>query len=441
MPKAVLTTGSISTHLLKLTLPALVGILCTFSFTIVDTYFISLLGQNELAAISYSTPMIDIIIGVAIGIGIAISSIGARMFGSGDFENIKIFIFHAFLFCLFLSLIITIFGILNIDTIFKSLGAAGNTLVEIHNFMIVWFLGVFPLFMIFVCSNALRANGKAKGPAKIQIYMAILNLVLDPIFIFSLNLGIMGAAIAGLISRFAGLFILLRILIKEDMITFDYQNHMKGFLLSWNKIIKMSVPACLANMIGPLATFWITYLLSIVSQFAVAGFGVATKIQMIAVIPMFALSGSIGPIIGQNFSAKKWDRSFLTLKISSIFSIFWGVFISLLLLVLAPYLSRVFSDNLKVTEVSDSYMYIVPVSYIGWGIIMMVCANFNSLGKPIRSTLISLFRMLILFMPLSYFMFNLYSFKGVFISFNISTLFVAGVAFFWAYKDYKGYGS
>ena len=117
------------------------------------------------------------------------------------------------------------------------------------------------------------------------------------------------------------------------------------------------------------------------------------------------------------------------------------MFISLLLLVLGPYLSRVFSDNLKVTEVSDSYMYIVPVSYIGWGIIMMVCANFNSLGKPIRSTLISLFRMLILFMPLSYFMFNLYSFKGVFISFNISTLFVAGVAFFWAYKDYKGYGS
>ena len=101
MSKAVLTTGSISTHLLKLTLPALVGILCTFSFTIVDTYFISLLGQNELAAISYSTPMIDIIIGVAIGIGIAISSIGARMFGSGDFENIKTFIFHAFLFCLF----------------------------------------------------------------------------------------------------------------------------------------------------------------------------------------------------------------------------------------------------------------------------------------------------------------------------------------------------
>lgn len=437
MSKAHLTTGSVNAHLIKLALPALIAIICTFSFIVVDTYFISLLGQNELTAISYATPMIDMIIGVAIGIGIAISSVSARMIGAGDFHKVKTYILHSTIFCLLLSIVISTLGILNINSVFIALGAKGRPLAEIHNFMFVWYIGIFLLIMGFVASNALRANGKAKGPAMVQILMALINLALDPVFMFVLKLDIMGAAIAGLIARTIGFVILMRMLVHYDVIAFNLKENISGIFDSWKKIISISIPACSTNMIGPLATFWITYLLAMTGQAAVAGFGIATKAQMVAVIPLFVLSASIGPVVGQNFSANKPERSFSALKTCAIFAIVWGALISLILIFMAPYISGVFSSDAETITVSNAYMYIVPVSYIGWGVIMMVSANFNSLGHPSRSTLISFTRMIVLFIPLSIILFQHIGYVGVFIAFSVVTLIVAALAYLWAYKDYK----
>jgi len=435
--KAHLTIGSVPDHLIKLALPTLIGIVCTFSYIIADTYFISLLGQSQLTAISYATPMIDFIIGIAIGIGISVSSIVARKIGANQFDQVRVYVLHAAMLCLIIAVIVIILGISFIGLIFRSLGADNQIISQIYNFMVIWYFGVFFLFMNFVSSSSLRAYGRAKGPAMILIITAILNVMLDPIFMFVLHLGIMGAAIAGLISSFLGFILLIRMLVKNSLISFEVKKYLPLLYNSWKNIIAITIPASLTNVIGPLASFWITYLLATSSQAAVAGFGVAAKAQMIAVIPLFAVSASIGPIVGQNYTANKIDRSFLALKICSVFAIVWGVLISIMLAIFAPYISQVFSDDPQTILSSNLYMYIIPISYTGWGVIMMVCANFNSLGYPKRSTFISFTRMIILFIPLSIILFHWFDYVGVYVAFSLATFITAIFAYLWAHKDYS----
>ena len=434
--KAYLTEGSVLSHLMKLSIPALIGIVCTFSFIIVDTYFISLVGQGSLTAISYATPVIDFIIGIAIGIGIAISSVVARKIGAGQFQEVQKYLRHSIMLCLLLSIVISIVGILSIDFVFSALGANKDVLPRIYSFMVIWYLSVFLLFMAFLITSALRAYGQAKWPAIVQILMALINVILDPIFIFLLHLDIMGAAIAGAISRVIGIIILIRILIKSGLVSFGFKDKISEILASWREAFSISIPASITNIIGPISSLWITYLLSKCSQAAVAGFGIASKAQMIAVIPMFVLSSSIGPIVGQNYTANQVGRSLQALKICIIFSIIWGVTITIALAILAPYVSMLFSDNAETLMVSNMYMYIIPVSYIGWGIIMMVNANFNALGHPKRSTFISFVRMILVFIPMSVLFSYLFNYIGVFVAFMISTLLVAVFAYIWAIKDY-----
>ncbi|MDC0534247.1 MATE family efflux transporter [Francisellaceae bacterium] len=435
--KAYLTEGPIFGHLMKLALPALVGILCTFSFIIVDTYFISLVGQDDLTAISYATPVVDFIIGIAIGIGIAISSVVARRIGAGEYDQVQRYVGYSVVLCLFISLILTVVGILTITPTFKMLGANEQNLPKIYDFMVVWYLGIFLLFMGFVMTNALRAYGMAKWPAMVQILMAVINVALDPIFIFVFDLGIMGAAIAGLISRIIGFGILYKILKKEGLIQFDLKGKTREMLQAWKEMFSISIPASITNIIGPIASLWMTYLLASTSQNAVAGLGIAAKVQMIILIPMFVLSASIGPIVGQNFTAKLPDRSYQTLNLCVRLSIVWGVFVTILLWCVAPYLSMIFSDNALTLTVANTFMYIIPVSYIAWGVIMMVNANFNSLGHAKRATFISFLRMIVLFIPSSALMYYWFDYVGVFIAFSVSTILVAVFAYYWAFKDYR----
>ncbi len=435
--KAYLTEGSIFGHLMKLALPALVGILCTFSFIIVDTYFISLVGQEDLTAISYATPVVDFIIGIAIGIGIAISSVVARRIGAGDYEQVQRYVGYSVVLCFIISVILTLVGILTITPTFKMLGASALNLPKIYDFMVIWYLGIFLLFMSFVMTNALRAYGMAKSPAMVQILMAIINVGLDPIFIFVFDLGIMGAAIAGLLSRIIGFVILFRILKKQGLIVFDIKGKLRDMLSAWKEMFSISIPASITNIIGPIASLWMTYLLATTSQNAVAGLGIAAKVQMLVLIPMFVLSASIGPIVGQNFTAKFPDRSYQTLNLCVYLSIAWGIVVTILLFFIAPYLSIIFSSNKETLNVANTYMYIIPISYIGWGVIMMVNANFNSLGHAKRATFISFVRMIVLFLPLSALMYYFFDYIGVFVAFSISTILVAIFAYYWAYSDYK----
>jgi MATE family, multidrug efflux pump len=291
-----------------------------------------------------------------------------------------------------------------------------------------------------VGANALRATGDARISGTIMVTGSVLQIILGPFFIFGLfglpELGMAGAAIANLIARVTLFIVTMYVLaFRENLL--DYHGmKIRGMLDSWKRILSVSIPATATNLIGPISTAIIVSLLADYSQETVAGFGIASRIEGLFVIPLFALSASIGPFVGQNWGANHLDRANSAMLLSFKYSLGWGLLVAVALLVLRGTLVRQFDDNVEVIEVATTYLLIVPFSYGAWGILMMASAIFNSLGKPVSSTIMSIIRMFVIYVPLAYLGEFLFGYAGVFAAAFVANILMGAVGFSWNRKTY-----
>ena len=149
-------------------------------------------------------------------------------------------------------------------------------------------------------------------------------------------------------------------------------------LRSWVEILAIGIPATATNLIGPVSTAIIVSFLAEFSQETVAGFGIASRIEGLFAIPLFALSASIGPFVGQNVGANRPDRADEAMKLSFKFAFYWGIIIAIILALFSSELVRLFDTNPTVIDSASKYFLIVPISYGAWGALMMSSAIFNS---------------------------------------------------------------
>ena len=417
-------SGSISKHLFSLTLPALITILAGMSFILVDTFFVSRLGVIPLAAISFIFPIVFFFQMIAVGLGIAASSIISRLIGANKKNEAKTTIAALFIVALIITICFTPLILIFIGPLFHFIGATNETLPFIKAFMHAWTAGVLFILISYIGSNVLRVHGHAKRSARFALASSGINIVLAPLFIFTFHLGLEGSAIAGVISRVIVTALMLRFIIRNYLP--DYKDQLRAALLSLKKYLRqiftIAAPAILTNAVGPLATLWIIHLLTAYGDGAVTAFGIATRIEMMAVIPLYALSASVGPIIGQNMGARLYKRSYSTLMRSYKYSILWGCVAAVVLYFAGGLFVGIFTKDPNIIHISSLYLSIISLTYASWGIIMMTNANFNSIGKPLRSTWITCLRMGVLLVPLSYFLNHLLAYKGIFIAFALSNL-------------------
>ena len=164
---------------------------------------------------------------------------------------------------------------------------------------------------------------------------------------------------------------------------------------------------------------------------AVAGFGVAGRIESVAAMLLFALSGSIGPFVGQNIGAKRMDRVRLGVRASYQFSLAWGLVVALPLFVFGDAVSALIDSTPEVIAIAALYLALVPWSYGCWGMLMMATASFNAVGKPLPSTALSFARMVIIYIPLASVLDHYYGYQGIFIATLVSNLLLGIAAYFW----------
>ena len=441
MKKAVFTTGSVNKHILDLAFPALITILTGISFITVDTYFVSKLGQTPLTAISFVFPVVSFFLMIGVGLGIAGSSVLSRLLGAKQEDEVAINIVTLILLSFLLTVILTPVIALACKPIFRLMGASPATMPYIMEFMHNWLPGIFFLLSGYTSSNVLRTHGKAKLSATIQIFSSILNLILSPLFIFGFKLGIGGSALAGVIARIAMNVFTYSYIFKNYVPNAKevFKRAIKSFWQHSKQLVSIAVPAILTNVIGPIASLWMVHLLAHIGGggTTVAGFGIASRIEMMAVVPLYAISASVGPVIGQNLGAKLPHRSYKTLISSYYASIIWGVFAAIALYFVGGHIAKIFTQNANSIHVAGVYLATLPCSYAAWGIIMMSSANFNSIGQPVKSTLITFFRIIILFIPLSLILGYKFNYQGIFAAFAIANVIAAACAAVVAIYNWK----
>jgi putative MATE family efflux protein len=401
-----MTTGPVAGHLTRMTLPMVVGILAVLSISVADTYFVAQLGTNELAALSFTFPVVFCMASIGIGLGAGASSVVSRALGSGDEGRVRRLATGSLVLALLIVGSLATLGMLTIEPLFRLLGARPAQMEHITAYMRIWYPGMVMLVVPMVANNILRATGDAIFPSVVMIVAAVVNIALDPILIFGLGpipaMGVEGAAWATLAARFAPLAGSLYLLhYREGMLEFKIPP-MAELRDCWRSIAAVSLPAAMGNVVNPLGYGILTAIIARFGADAVAGFGIATRIEALALVPLFALSAGIAPIAGQNWGAGKGERIRLALVQCFAAGAFWSVLLAASFWLFGEEVVRLFNPDAEIVRVATGYLDIVPLSLAGFGMLICAAAAFNAIGQAARGLFLHIARTLALTAPLAW---------------------------------------
>ncbi len=429
--KPALTQGPVWRRLSELAVPMVFGIVAVLSISLADTYFVGKLGTEPLAALSFTFPVTMAIASLSIGLGAGAASVLSRAVGADQSSQSKRLSTDALLLAVLVVGVVSGLGYFTIRPLFSLLGAEGNTLNLIERYMQIWYISM-PFLVIPMVANALiRAVGDAFWPSLIMIGAAIVNIGITPVLVFGWwvfpAMNIEGAAWGTFFARAMTLVFALYIVIwREHLVTFR-PPPLAELWASWRQVVSVGVPAAAGNMVNPIGVGVVTALLATYGTTTVAAFGIATRVEAFAAIPMLALSAAIGPVAGQNWGAQQPERIIQALRQSFGFCLVWSVLLALGLFAAAPWVAAIFSDEPAVIDTASLYLRIVPLSLWGYGMIIIAAAAYNSLGKAMTGLGYYLTRTAVLYVPLSWMATLWFESTAVFVAIAIANA-VAGLA-------------
>lgn len=428
-------SAPIAPTLWSMTWPVIFGIATLISFNVVDTFFISLLGTKELAAVGFTFPITFIVISLTIGLGIGTSAVIAKHVGANEAKAAK----QAGSSALYLAAILVaclslIFYGLN-DAIFLALGAEEALLPLINQYMHIWYAGSVMLVVPMVGNSVLRAVGDTKTPALIMGAGGLLNAVLDPLLIFGLGpfpaLGIQGAALASVFSWSLGCILILVWLIRVKKTIDLLPESWSQFVQSCRRLLKIALPASAANMLTPLAMAIMTAMVASHGAEAVAGYSAGMRLESLASIFILALSMSLPPFISQNFGAGQIER----IKQAYCTALRWVLWVQFgvyfLLIALSPLLQEAFAREASVAQILALFLWFVPLGYGLQGWIILTSSAFNALHLPKQALFVNVIRLFVTLVPFAYVGNMLAGLTGLFIATLIANLLAGIFSYAW----------
>ncbi|WP_241971733.1 MATE family efflux transporter [Aliidiomarina sanyensis] len=419
----------------RMTWPMIFGIATLISFNLVDTFFISLLGTEELAAIGFTFPVTFTVISLTIGLGIGTSAVIARKLGADQDTAAR----HVGSSALWLSAllvgVLSLVGFLFSRPIFALLGASAEIQILIDAYMNIWFAGAILLVIPMVGNSILRASGDTKTPSLIMGLGGLMNAILDPLLIFGLGpfpaLGMQGAALASVISWSIGFSIILYLLIRRKRLIDPLPPSVTEFILSSRKLLTIGLPAAGANMLTPISLGILTAIVATHGAPAVAAFGAGARLESMASIVILALSMTLPPLISQNFGAGKITRVQEAYKVALRFVLLFQAAVYLVLLASLPIIQTAFAREEAVADVLAWFVIIMPLGYGVQGCIILTNSSLNALHRPMQALLLSVLRLFVMFVPLSWLGNHLAGLLGLFIGGVIANVLTAWMAYRW----------
>ena len=401
-----LSEGSIQKSLIRMTTPMIIGMLMLFTFSLVDTLFISFLGTEALTAISFTFPVTFTIMSLAIGLGIGASAVVGKYLGRSEYEKAKEASTVINYISLLLATIVVAICWFFMDSIFNLMGARESLMPAIREYMNVWFPGSIMVVCIMTGNSILRACGDTKTPSILMAAAGLINAILDPILIFGLGpipaLGIQGAAWATVTAWGICYFYLMYILVIQKELVSSSMPSRPVMLSSGREMLRIGVPAAGANMMTPLAAGIMTAIAAGFGDEAVAAFGVGARLEPMATLIVLAMSSSLPPLISQNFGAAKIDRVEKAYQLSIKFILVWQMLVYALVALGAGVIASTFSDDPKVIETIKLFLWILPLGYGLQGIVILTNSSLNALHRPMAALYLSSARFFVFYVPLAY---------------------------------------
>ena len=372
-------------HVTVMTLTGALGLMALFLVDLVDLFFLSLLNQTEVtAAIGYAGTIVFSNLSIAIGTGIAAAALVARNLGAGNTEQARQFATSSLLFSLIVSAVLTLAIAAGSGSLLSLLGASGEAKRLAQLFIWTMSPGYVLISGAICCSFILRGLGDPRRAMYITLSTAIVTAMADPLFIFGFGWGIQGAAAATVLGYLVAFGIGLHGVGKAHR--FLNPLRLGGLRRDLPAIWAIALPAVLTQLATPFANAYVTREVAPFGDEAVAASAIIGRLVPVAFGIIFALSGSVGPIIGQNFGARKFDRVRQTLSDGLLFSAVYTVVTSLLLFVFRHEIAEAFRASGRTIDIVVFFCTFIGISWAFAGAQFVANAAFNNLGRPQLST-------------------------------------------------------
>ncbi|MCS0351346.1 MULTISPECIES: MATE family efflux transporter [Vibrio] len=420
-----LSPPSLTRQLLQMTWPMMFGVLSLMSFQLVDSAFIGQLGVLPLAAQGFTLPIQMIIIGLQVGLGIATTAVIARALGANQIRYAKqlggLVVAIGSIGVALFSVIIYLLRHL----ILALLSAPESVYQIVDSYWIYWLISAWVGAVLYFLYSLCRANGNTMLPGTMMMVTSILNLILDPIFIFTFDLGIEGAALATILAFGIGVFVVAPKVSKRHWMLFDWSDLDVG--KSIRSISHIMGPAMISQLLPPLSSMLATKLLASFGTAAVAAWALGSRFEFFAMVAILALTMSMPPMVGRLLGAGQLQDIRKLVRVACQFILGFQLIIAVVTYLLSGHLAALMTSEQSVESILHWHLMIVPISLGPLGICMLMVSVSNALAKSYTALTISALRLFVFFLPCLWVGAQIAALHGLFIGALVGNI-LAGLA-------------
>ncbi|EWH01187.1 Fis family transcriptional regulator [Halomonas sp. BC04] len=395
------TQVSLGLTLWRQTWPMAIGVLALLGFQLVDSAFIARLGTAPLAAQSFTFPLSFLVIGVQVGLGIAIAAMISRTLGAGEQERARRL---GFLVLLVGTTLIALLALLLWwvqEPVFARLGADAATRELIRAYWAPQLLAAWLGAALYFGYSLFRAHGDTRLPGKLMVITSLVNLTLDPLLIFGIGpwegLGLPGAAWATTLAFSCGLLVLGRRLMRTDWLS---RRGLGGELArSARPFAGIAGPAMVSQLMPPLAAMLAISVVASLGETTVAAWGLASRLETVSLMVVLAMTMSLPPWLGRCYGAGDWEQIHRLMKLALKVVMLWQLGLGVVMAGAASWVALALSGNPEVRDDLAILIRFLLPSYTLLGVCMLVVSAGNALGWPLRAMLLSCARLFLFYLP------------------------------------------
>ena len=392
-----LTKDPIWFLLRKVTIPASVGSLFQTFYNLVDTWFAGRISAEAIAAIAKSFPIYFMIIAIGVGLTAGTNTLIGNNIGANNKKKASLFIAQSIIFAIFLSILVTFFGLNASDFLLSVMGSDQEGIVLSRKYLDIIFYGTVIVLIQISLNGALNAQGDTKSYRNVLIFSFFLNIFLNPLFIFGYGFfpafGIAGLAIATVVAQFIGLLYLAH---KVYCCELKQYLKLQCFIPKFNllgELVYQTIPVMFSMLLIGVGLFNILYFIGQFGDLATAGYGAALRIEQVFLLPVIGLNTAVLSIGGQNFGAKSYDRLRELYKKALLFGSAFMICAGVIIFFGAEFLVSLFTDNLEAIKHGAIYLKVAALIGPIYPVFFITTAIFQAVKKPLYSLYMSILRL------------------------------------------------
>ncbi len=392
-----LTKDPIWFLLRKVTIPASVGSLFQTFYNLVDTWFAGRISAEAIAAIAKSFPIYFTIIAIGVGLTAGTNTLIGNNIGANNKKKASLFIAQSIIFAIFLSILVTFFGLNISDFLLSIMGSDQEGIILSRKYLDIIFYGTIIVLIQISLNGALNAQGDTRSYRNVLIFSFFLNIFLNPLFIFGYGFvpafGIAGLAIATVVAQFIGLLYLAH---KVYCCELKQYLKLQCFIPKFNllgELVYQTIPVMFSMLLIGVGLFNILYFIGQFGDLATAGYGAALRIEQVFLLPVIGLNTAVLSIGGQNFGAKSYDRLRELYKKALLFGSAFMICAGIIIFFGAEFLVSLFTDNLEAIKHGAIYLKVAALIGPIYPVFFITTAIFQAVKKPLYSLYMSILRL------------------------------------------------